>query len=324
MNEFELIRTFFARQQISRADVAAGIGDDAALLQPPPGQQLAVTSDLLVSGVHFFPDADPVALGHKALAVNLSDLAAMGAEPAWFLLNLTLPRVDTAWLEKFCQGMFGLAREYGVQLVGGDTSRGPLAIAIEAHGFVPAGQALRRSGAKVGDRIYVTGTLGDAALALQHRLGRLPLPQNDIASVTARLDRPTPRVREGMALRGLANSAIDVSDGLLADLGHILEMSRVGARIFLDKIPVSPVCRAHIKDLGWDAVLATGDDYELCFTVPAANIAALEKLPSAGAFHHIGEIEAEAGLRIVDESGKAYRPRETGHDHFAKSKRGNA
>jgi len=323
MTEFELIQTFFTRQQISRADVAAGIGDDAALLQPPPGQQLAVTSDLLVSGVHFFPDADPVALGHKALAVNLSDLAAMGAEPAWFLLNLTLPQVDTAWLEKFCQGMFGLAREYGVQLVGGDTSRGPLAIAIEAHGFVPAGQALRRSGARVGDRVYVTGTLGDAALTLQQRLGRLPLQQNEIASAAARLDRPTPRVREGMALRGLANSAIDVSDGLLADLGHILEMSRVGARIFLDRIPVSPICRAHLKELGWDAVLATGDDYELCFTVPAANIVALEKLPLAGAFHHIGEIEAEAGLRIVDESGKAYRPRETGHDHFAKPKRGN-
>jgi len=320
MTEFELIQTFFARQQVSRTDVAAGIGDDAALLQPPPGQQLAVTSDLLVSGVHFFPDTDPVALGHKALAVNLSDLAAMGAEPAWFLLNLTLPQVDAAWLEKFCQGMFGLAREYGVQLVGGDTSRGPLAIAIEAHGFVPAGQALRRSGAKVGDRIYVTGTLGDAALALQQRLGRLSLPENKMSSVAKRLDQPTPRVREGLALRGLANSAIDVSDGLLADLGHILEMSRIGARIFLDKIPLSPACRAHLKELGWNAVLATGDDYELCFTVPAANVAVLEKLPLAGAFHHIGEIEAETGLRIVDESGKAYRPRETGHDHFAENR----
>ncbi len=323
MNEFELIQTFFARQQVSRADVIAGIGDDAALLQPPPGQQLAVTSDLLVSGVHFFPDADPVALGHKALAVNLSDLAAMGAEPAWFLLNLTLPQVDTAWLEKFCQGMFGLAREYGVQLVGGDTSRGPLAVAIEAHGFVPAGKALRRSGARVGDRIYVTGTLGDAALALQQRFGRLSLPPNEIASVAARLDRPTPRVREGLALRGLANSVIDVSDGLLADLGHIMEMSRVGARIFLDKIPISPICRAHIENLGWDVVLATGDDYELCFTVPAENIAALEKLPSVSVFHPIGVIEAETGLRIVDETGKAYRPRETGHDHFAKTKKGD-
>jgi len=323
LNEFELIQTFFARQQINRADVAAGIGDDAALLQPPPGQLLAVTSDLLVSGVHFFPDTDPAALGHKALAVNLSDLAAMGAEPAWFLLNLTLPKVDAAWLEKFCRGMFGLAREYGAQLVGGDTSRGPLAIAIEAHGFVPAGLALRRSGAKVGDRIYVTGTLGDAALALQQRRGRLSLPKNEIASVAERLDRPTPRVREGLALRGVANSAIDVSDGLLADLGHILEMSRVGARLFRDKIPMSPVCRAHLNDLGWDGVLANGDDYELCFTVPAANIAALEKIPVADDFRHIGEIEVEAGLRILDESGKAYRPRETGHDHFAESKRGN-
>jgi thiamine-monophosphate kinase len=317
MTEFELIRTFFARQDVARADVAAGIGDDAALLQPPAGQQLAVTSDLLVSGVHFLPDADPYLLGHKALAVNLSDLAAMGAEPAWFMLNLALPKADAAWLEPFCRGMFELAREHKVQLVGGDTSRGPLTIAIEAHGFVPAGQALRRSGAQAGDRIYVTGTLGDAALALRHRLGGIRLPETDLTAVAGRMDRPTPRVREGLMLRGLAHSAIDISDGLLADLGHILEMSRVGARITLEKIPVSPVCRAHLRETGWDTVLANGDDYELCFTVPEQHAAALEKLRPACGFHQIGVIETEPGLRIMDASGQPYQPRRSGHDHFA-------
>jgi thiamine-monophosphate kinase len=321
MTEFELIRTFFARQDVARPDVVAGIGDDAALLQPPAGQQLAVTSDLLVSGVHFLPDADPFSLGHKALAVNLSDLAAMGAEPAWFMLNLALPRADAHWLEAFSRGMFQLAREHNVQLVGGDTSRGPLAIAIEAHGFVPPGAALKRSGAQAGDRIYVTGTLGDAALALRQRLGGIRLPENDMAAITGRMDRPTPRVREGMMLRGLAHSAIDISDGLLADLGHILEMSRVGARINLDKIPVSPVCRSHIRETGWDMVLASGDDYELCFTVPEANVAALEKLQPACGFHHIGVIETEPGLRIVDAAGKPYQPRQSGHDHFADDKK---
>ena len=317
MTEFELIRTFFARQPVTRPDVAAGIGDDAALLRPPANQLLAVTSDVFVSGVHFLPDVDPVSLGHKALAVNLSDLAAMGAEPAWFLLNLVLPAVEASWLERFCRGMFDLAHEHKVQLVGGDTSRGPLAIAIEAHGFVPEDLALRRSGAKVGDRIYVTGTLGDAALALKHRLGRIVLPADELAGVTARLDRPTPRAREGLALRGIAHSAIDISDGLLADLGHILELSRVGARIFLDKIPVSSVYRAHLGEAAWETALAMGDDYELCFTVPEKNAAALEKFSWACGIRHIGRIEPEPGLRIVDESGRPYHPRQTGHDHFA-------
>ena len=299
-----------------------GIGDDAALLRPPHDQQLAVTTDLLVSGVHFFPDVDPESLGHKALAVNLSDLAAMGAEPAWFLLNLTLPEADTRWLERFCQGMFRLAREYNVQLVGGDTSRGPLAIAIEAHGFVPPSMTLRRSGAKAGDQIYVTGTLGDAALALQHRLGKLRLPERDLAAVAERLDRPTPRVREGMALRRIARGAIDISDGLVADLGHILERSQVGARVFLDRIPVSPRCRSHLRQAGWETVLAGGDDYELCFTVPRENIVALEKLQFSCGFQCIGGIEQEPGLRIMDESGRPYHPQETGHDHFAESRKG--
>lgn len=318
MNEFELIRTFFAHQPLTRADVVTGIGDDAALLRAPPGQLLAVTSDLLVAGVHFFPDVNPVSLGHKALAVNLSDLAAMGAEPAWFLLNLTLPRVDTQWLEQFCRGMFALACEYNVQLVGGDTARGPLAIAIEAHGFVPEVKALRRSGAQAGDQIYVTGTLGDAALALRQCRGEVRLAERDLAVVMERLDRPVPRVHEGTALRGIAHSAIDISDGLLADLGHILASSQVGARIFLDRIPVSTVSRSYLKETGWETVLAGGDDYELCCTVPKKNVAALERLDFACGFHCIGEIEPQLGLRVMDESGILYHPKGTGHDHFAK------
>jgi len=317
LNEFELIRTYFARQPVSRADVAEGIGDDAALLRPPHDQQLAVTSDVLVSGVHFFPDADPESLGHKALAVNLSDLAAMGAEPAWFLLNLTLPEADTHWLEMFCRGMFRLAREFNVQLVGGDTSRGPLNIAIEAHGFVPPAAALRRSGAKTGDRIYVTGTLGDAALMVKQRAGKLQLPPLALAALSERLDRPTPRVREGMALRNIAHCAIDISDGLLADLGHILERSQAGARIFLDRIPVSETCRSHIGQAGWDTVLAGGDDYELCFTVSPGKLEALEKLQFGCRFQCIGEIEREPGIRVMDESGRPYHPQEMGHNHFA-------
>ncbi len=320
MNEFELIRTYFARQPVQRADVVLGIGDDAAILAPPPGKQVCVTTDVMVSGVHFLSDADPVALGHKALAVNLSDLAAMGAEPAWFTLNLTLPEVKETWLEQFCKGLFALACQYNVQLVGGNTSRGPLAIAIEAQGFVPEGRALLRSGARAGDRVYVTGELGDAGLVLQHELGKGRLPDAVFEAIADKLHRPTPRIPEGMALRDIAHSAIDISDGLLADLGHILEASHVGARLFLANIPVSPAYRDHIKEAGWDMALTNGDDYELCFTVPEKNIVALEKLQFPCGFHCIGQIEQAHGLRITDESGKPYRPRQTGHDHFAEKK----
>ena len=319
MTEFELIRRFFASQPIRRADVTVGIGDDAAVLRPPAGQELAVTTDILVEGAHFLPGADPAALGHKALAVNLSDLAAMGAEPAWFLLNLTLPEADEAWLKGFCEGLYALARQYDMQLVGGNTARGPRAIAIEAQGFVPAGRALLRSGARPGDGVYVTGRLGDAGLALLHRLGKHGLSESELAAVVARLDRPAPRVREGMALRGVATSAIDISDGLIADLGHILEASGVGARIELEKIPVSSVYRAQLGEVGWDVALANGEDYELCFTVPEQNRAALEALAPRWdcGISRIGEIVAEPGLRVRDAAGRPYTPRAHGHNHFA-------
>ncbi len=318
MNEFKLIRRYFTRQPVTRADVALGIGDDAALLQPPPGQQLVVTTDLLVSGVHFLPDVNPAALGHKALAVNLSDLAAMGAEPAWFLLNLALPAADESWLANFSAGLFELAQRYRVQLVGGDTSRAPqTVIAIEAHGFVPVGQALTRAGAKPGDRIFVTGALGDAGLALRHRQGKLRLSDTEFAFCAERMDRPAPRVEEGLALRAIASSAIDVSDGLVADLGHILEASRVGARLELARLPLSPAYRAHLAGVGWDVALANGDDYELCFTVAPENLPALEKIKHRfPGITEIGIIEAHSGLRIIDAAGKPYVPKTAGHDHF--------
>ncbi len=318
MNEFELIRTFFASHPVARDDVVIGIGDDAAVVRVPDGMQAVVTTDTLVAGVHFLPDADPVSVGHKALAVNVSDLAAMGAEPAWFTLNLTLPEVNTAWLQRFCEGMFGLARRYNMQLIGGNTSRGPLAIVINAHGLVPEGQALRRSGAKAGDRIYVTGELGDAGLALLHQLGKLHLPDPDIIAIADRLARPMPCIQGGMALRGIANSAVDISDGLIADLGHILESSHAGARVFLGRVPVSTVYRKYVGQIGWDVALANGDDYELCFTAPQENTASVERLKSELRYTitYIGDVVAEPGLSIFDNDGKPYEPRAAGHDHF--------
>ena len=318
MTEFELIRSFFASQPVARTDVRVGIGDDAALVQPPPGMELAVTTDILVAGVHFFEDADPRQVGYKSLAVNLSDLAAMGADPAWFLLDLTIPKPDPVWLRAFAEGLHGLAREHNAQLIGGDTSRGPLAIAITAIGLVPTGEALLRSGARAGDIVCVTGTLGDAALALDAQQGKYRLPANDLQALRQRLERPAARVLEGKALRAHASSAIDISDGLLADLGHILEASQVGARVQLDAVPLSPVYRAHLEQVGWDDALAGGDDYELCFTVPAAKQREVEALARRTGFSvsAIGEIISAHGLEVRDAAGRSYRPQRSGHDHF--------
>jgi thiamine-monophosphate kinase len=319
LNEFELIRRYFARRDPVRPDVILGIGDDAALLEVPAGRQLALATDTLVEGIHVPAGTDPASIGHKALAVNLSDLAAMGAEPAWFTLNLTLPRAEAAWLEDFARGLFDLARAQGVQLVGGDTTHGPLTVTVGACGFVPPGQALTRAGARPGDRIYVSGVLGEAGLALPMLRGQLELPEEYQAAVLERFHRPWPRVREGLALRGLASACIDISDGLLADLGHVLEQSGVGARIDLSRLPVSPAYDTVFSALGWDTALAAGDDYELCFTLPPAREQALHRAAAgfAGSLSWIGEIEAEAGLRIMDEAGRPYRPARRGYDHFA-------
>jgi thiamine-monophosphate kinase len=318
VNEFELIRRYFASQPVQRPDVAIGIGDDAAVLAIPSGQQLVVTTDILVSGVHFSPETDPLALGHKSLAVNLSDLAAMGAEPAWFTLDLAMPSANEAWLARFCKGLYTLAQRHSVQLVGGDTSRGPLTIAVTACGFVPDGQALTRRGARPGDRIYVTGTLGDAGLALQHHSGALSLSDADLAVVQERLDWPQPRLAEGLQLRGIASACIDISDGLVADLGHIVEASGTGARITLERVPVSDVYAARLSGIGWDIALATGDDYELCFTVPPERLPMLERLPEGVRAHFvpIGEITDGHGLTILDKSGNEYRSGFRGYNHF--------
>ena len=324
MGEFELIARHFKRP-VRRA--ALGVGDDCALLSPRPGMQLAVSSDMLVEGRHFFPDVDPEALGHKALAVNLSDLAACGAEPLAFTLALALPHADDAWLAAFAKGLFALADAHGCELVGGDTTRGPLNICITVFGEVPTGQALLRSGAKVGDDIYVSGHLGDARLALEALQGHIALPPEALAAARLRLEQPTPRVALGLALRGVASSALDVSDGLLGDLGHILRASGTGAcidtSITMNLIAVSAYSistRGQIDtELLHQCTLAGGDDYELAFTAPVARRAAVAAAAQASGtpVTRIGRIEAEPGLRLVDALGQPVARRYASIDHFA-------
>jgi thiamine-monophosphate kinase len=318
LNEFELIREFFAAQPVQRQDVALGIGDDAAVLDVPAGQQLVVSTDMLVGGVHFPEGTAPEAVGHKALAVNLSDLAAMGADPAWFTLNLSLPETDRVWLQRFCDGLFRLAREHRVALVGGDTTRGPLSLGIQIMGLVPKGAALTRAGARPGDHIYVSGNLGEGALGLALLQGRVRMPEEFHRAVVTHLEYPVPRVSAGQALRGIASACIDISDGLLGDLDHILEASGVGARIRLSQLPVSPAYDAVFDQVGWQPALAGGDDYELCFTLPPPGEAALRKQASrlGVSVQQIGEIEAEPGLRILDKSGGLFTPDFHGYDHF--------
>jgi thiamine-monophosphate kinase len=316
LSEFDLIRTHFARLGQQRPDVLLGVGDDCALLRVPAGQDLAVSIDTLVAGVHFLRDCDPESLGHKALAVGLSDLAAMGAEPAWATLALTLPPglpgSQPGWLAGFCRGLGALARQYGVALVGGDTTSGPLSVSIQVHGLVPSGQAVRRSGAAPGDLVCVSGTLGDAGLALRQVLAGEPVAEG----LRLRLDRPEPRVALGLALRGVASAMIDCSDGLAADLGHILEASGVGAEIHLGSLPQSKAVAA-VGD--WSLALTAGDDYELCFTLPPARRPVLSRLATAGgvALAVIGQIEQEPGLRCRLPDGTELPLTRTGYDHFA-------
>ena len=319
MNEFEIIRDYFSGQPPVRADVILGIGDDAAVLQVPADRQLVMSTDMLVSGIHFPDNTDPESIGHKALAVNLSDLSAMGATPAWFMLNLSLPRADPLWLEGFCKGLFALAQHHGVQLVGGDTTRGPLTIGVHICGFVPRGQALTRAGARLGDRVYVTGALGDAAIALRLVQGTLSVPEEYRANVLERLNRPQPRVAAGLGLRGLASACIDISDGLAADLGHILTASAVGARIDLRRLPLSPAYDGAFERHGWELALAGGDDYELCFTLPPEREPAFRRASARFGVScaYIGDIEAEPGLRMIADAGQPYVLKRAGHDHFS-------
>lgn len=311
--EFDLIARIRARVA-TRADVVLGIGDDAALLAPPPGRQLVVTADTLNDGVHFPRGTSPADIGWKAMAVNLSDLASMGAEPAWCTLSLSLPQSDPAWIEGFLDGFLALAGQHGIALVGGDTTRGPLSISVTAMGLVEPGQALRRDGARVGDEVWVTGTLGDAAggLAL---LDREPVP-----ALRARLDRPTPRVATGRALAGIATACVDVSDGLLADLGHVCARSHVAARIDVDALPASAALMEVIGEADRIALQASGgDDYELCFTAPAdagADIGAVSAQLGLR-ITRIGRIVAGEGVHPVDAKSQPWSSPRRGYDHFA-------
>lgn len=323
MGEFDLIARYFTRP-VRKA--ALGVGDDCALLAPAPGMQLAVSSDMLVEGRHFFADVDPEALGHKALAVNLSDLAACGAKPLAFTLALSLPRVDEAWLAGFSRGLLALADAHGCELVGGDTTQGPLNICITVFGEVPTGQALLRSGARPGDDIYVSGTLGDARLALEALLGHIALPTEVLARARQRLERPTPRVALGLALRGVASSAMDVSDGLLGDLSHILKASGVGARIdtslttdlIAEKARFTSAPGVFDAKLLHQCTLAGGDDYELAFTAPPARRDAVAAASQASGtpVTRIGTVLAEPGLQLVDALGHVVENRYASFDHF--------
>ena len=313
MAEFALIAAIQARVA-SRADVILGIGDDAALLQPPPGMQLVVAMDTLNAGVHFPDGTAPADIGWKALAVNLSDLAAMGATPAWCTLSLSLPDADAAFVSGFLDGFDALAREHGVALVGGDTTRGPLSISVAVHGFVAPGEALRRSGARVGDDVWISGPLGDAAGALaQWQAGHAMTP-----ALAARLQRPQPRLALGIALRGIASACIDVSDGLLADLSHVCAASGVGARVALSRLPASDALRAAFDAGAMQALQATGgDDYELCFTAPAHVRETVAALGSGGAAPtRIGEVVAGQGVTALRADGSTWQPRGGGYQHF--------
>ncbi len=332
LGEFELITRYFQRPQRALDEgVVLGVGDDCALLQPTPGLQWAVSSDMLVSGRHFFPDVDPRTLGHKALAVNLSDLAACGAKPRAFTLALALPDARAEWLQPFSEGLFALADAHGCALMGGDTTRGPLNICITVMGEVPPGQALLRSGAQVGDDVYVSGTLGDAALALQCLQGKVHLPPAVLAQARLRLEQPTPRVALGLALRGVASATADVSDGLLGDLGHILSQSGVGATVEAEiAMHLIAACAYPTRSRGqFDAeipaalalqcVLAGGDDYELVFTAPPAQAAAVQAAARASGtpVTRIGRTEAMTGVRVVDGSGALLPGPWASFDHFA-------
>ena len=310
-SEFDLIRRHFTR---STPSALLGVGDDAALLRVNEGKVLAVSSDMLVCGTHFFADADPYLLGHKTLAVNLSDMAAMGAVPRWATLALALPRADEAWLERFSAGFFALADEHRVELVGGDTTRGPLNLSVTIMGEVEASLALRRGGAKAGDEIWVSGRLGDAALALAHMQGRIVLSEDELVACSDALNRPVPRVALGQTLLGIASSAIDISDGLLADLGHVLAASKVGAEIDLKSIPVSAVLQKYLDEpTVRRCALAGGDDYELCFTAPVSHREDVLRVGKTFPVTCIGRIIAGSAVR--DEQGRPVL-QSGGYDHF--------
>ena len=318
LSEFDLIKRYFT--QLGNNDcVQLGVGDDAAITSVPAGYDLVTTVDTLVADVHFFGGTAPELIGYKALAVNLSDLAAMSATPVWFTLAIALPELDEPWLLAFSRGLANLASQYNITLIGGDTVKGPLTITIQACGIVERGKALRRDGASVGDLIYVTGPLGDARLALEYLKGERGLDKAYQTAVCDKLHKPVARVAQGLVLKDFASAAIDVSDGLVADLSHLLERSDVGAELMLVSIPVSEPMRASVDESEMQTLaLYGGDDYELCFTVPPNNEAAMLAQMSANEFnvYRIGAIMLEEGLRCIDADGKATMLKISGYDHF--------
>ena len=319
MSEFDWIAWLQAearRRLAARSDVQLGIGDDAALCRVPAGMQLAISTDTLVSGVHFPADTAPADIGYKALAVNLSDMAAMAAEPCWFSLSLSVPEIDWPWLSAFADGLLELAAEHGLQLIGGDTTRGPLSIGITVHGLIPEGQARLRSTARADDDIWVTGSLGDAAAALrQWQAGGL-----QSMKLRHRLDRPSARVSAALAVRTHVHAMIDLSDGLAQDLGHILKASGVGAELELGRLPVSgSLLDFHPDDAErWRLQLAGGDDYELCFTAPPSAALAIEQALAACGVPAsvIGHVSAEPGLRCMAPDGELFEWQPSGYQHF--------
>lgn len=322
MGEFDLIDRFFKRPA-RRASL--GMGDDCAVMKPPSDMELAISTDLLVEGRHFLSTVDPFRLGHKALAVNLSDLAACGAMPWGFTLSLSLPKADERWLAGFSKGLFALADAHDVELMGGDTTQGPLTIGITIFGLVPPRQALVRHGAQPGDDIYVSGTIGDARLALEVFRGHARLNADDWDAMRLRMEMPTPRIALGVALRGVANAAIDLSDGLLGDLGHVLQGSSVGATLSTDWLDTAQGLSSPVAALPWarrlEWVLSGGDDYELLFTASADHRAEVEEAAlSVGVpVTRIGHIDAEQGLRILDRNGELLSHRFASFDHFSRS-----
>ena len=317
--EFNLIKQYFTRPT---RNTKLGVGDDAALISLSAGMELAISADMLVAGTHFFADCDAYQLGWKSLAVNISDMAAMGANPKWATLAIALPDINASWLAEFSRGFFACAESFNVDLIGGDTTRGPLTISVQIMGEVPIGKAIKRSGAKVGDEIWVSGRLGDAALALAHIQGKLVLPEEASLTCAKALHAPQPRVALGLALRDIANSAIDISDGLLADLGHILEQSNIGATLELKRIPHSTFVDFPIDlrdEILRKMVLAGGDDYELCFTAPAEKHTEIIKISEMTKLQLscIGHVTSNTDLVLHGLDNEILNIKETGFDHFS-------
>ena len=334
LGEFDLIQRFFkagadAMHSNNGKGIALGIGDDCALLWPVAGEEIAITSDMLVEGRHFLPNANPELLGRKALAVNLSDLAAMGARPIGFTLAIALPKIDTVWLDAFARGLFAVANQYSCPLIGGDTTAGPLTISITALGNIPSGKAIRRSGAQVGDDIWVSGCVGDARLTLAALRYEIKLPEEDFKQIESRMHTPTPRIELGIKLRGVANAALDISDGLLGDLQHILKQSQVSAEVFLEQLPKSATLQKQSESIQNQFAATGGDDYEICFTAPLDKRSVIDQiskelnLPLTRIGSTTEKVDEAKRLRLLNKNGDLLDNAKTvellkSFDHFAK------